>query len=88
MLAVYFLQCRLELLTEWLDLLGLEHEEGILQQEVVEAPDAKTLEKQVASFRAAAGDDAEALADRNLLLQAFAAQSAVEWPDLDALLEA
>ena len=47
LLAVYFLQCRLELLTEWLDLLGLEHEEGILQDEVVESPEASLLAEHV-----------------------------------------
>lgn len=81
LLAIYFLKCRLDLLTEWLDLLGLEHEEGILQQEVVESPATSELEKHVATFRAGT-EDRE---DRELLLQAFASQAAIDWPALDAL---
>lgn len=83
LLAVYFLKCRLPLLTEWLDLLGLAHEEGILQDETIDAPDASVLEKHVTTFR---GDASEA--DRELLLQTFSAQAAIDWPALDALVEA
>jgi hypothetical protein len=83
LLAVFFLKCRLELLTEWLDLLGLKHEEGILQDDVIEAPDASELEKHVSTFR---GDGSEP--DRELLLQTFSAQAAIDWPALDALVEA
>ena len=83
MLAIYFLKCRLELLTEWLDLLGLEHEEGILQDDDIEAPAAAEIEKHVATFRQDRSD-----ADRELLLQTFAAQAAIDWPALDALVEA
>lgn len=82
-LAVYFLKCRLELLTEWLDLVGLAHEEGILTDEEVTCPDASKLAKKVDEFRAASDDD-----DRDLLLQTFSAQGAIDWPALDALLEA
>ena len=82
MLAVYFLECRQELLTEWLDLLGLEHEEGILAEEEPAQPDAAVLEKALSTFEQK-GDDL----DRRLLLCAFAAQSAVSWPDLDEHLE-
>ena len=81
LLAVYILKCRLPLLTEWLDLMGLEHEEGILTQAEVPCPDAAELEEKVGRFRA--GDDAS---DRELLMRVFSAQSAVEWPALDALL--
>jgi len=83
LLAVYFLKCRLPLLTEWLDLLGLEHEEGILKDEVVEAPDASELEGHVAKFRGAGNEE-----DRELLLQTFSAQAAIDWPALDALVDA
>jgi len=79
LLAIYFLKCRLELLSEWLDLVGLAHEDGILQDEVIEAPDAATLEKHVATFRAGADGD-----DRELLLQTFSAQTAIDWPALEA----
>ena len=83
LLAVYFLKCKLALLTEWLDLIGLKHEEGILQDEVIEAPDEKDLEKHVQTFR---GDGSEP--DRELLLQTFSAQAAIDWPTLDRLVEA
>lgn len=82
LLALYFLKCRLPLLTEWLDLVGLAHEEGMLKDEVVESPPAAELEKHIAAFR---GKDDDA--DRELLLQTFSAQAAVEWPALDALIE-
>ena len=83
LLAVYFLKCRLELLTDWLDLMGLEHEDGILTQEEVPCPEAGVLAEQVAGFRAKDDDD-----DRLLLLRVFAAQPAIEWPALDELVEA
>jgi hypothetical protein len=83
LLAVYFLKCKLSLLTEWLDLMGLEHEEGILTQEEVPCPEATELEGKVGEFRAKDDDD-----DRTLLLQVFSAQSAIEWPALEQLLQA
>lgn len=81
-LATYFLECRTSLLEEWLDLLGLAHEKGVLADDRPDAPDAAALAQAVERFRA--GDDPE---ERALLLLAFAAQSAIDWPDLDALLE-
>ncbi len=83
LLAVYFLKCRLPLLTEWLDLMELEHEEGILTQEELPCPDAAVLEPKVATFRGADDDP-----DRELLMRVFSAQAAIDWPALDALLEA
>ncbi|MBJ21402.1 MAG: hypothetical protein GY910_12460 [bacterium] len=83
LLAVYFLKCRLPLLTEWLDLMGLEHEEGVLTQEEVPCPEAADLQGKVQQFRSADGED-----DRTLLLRVFAAQAAIEWPALDELLAA
>ncbi|MEZ4333998.1 MAG: hypothetical protein R3F35_19770 [Myxococcota bacterium] len=82
LLAVYFLKCRLDLLGEWLDLVGLEHEEGILKADVVPSPPEDELREKVARFLGAGADD-----DRPLLLEAFAAQTAVQWPVLDALVE-
>jgi hypothetical protein len=82
MLAVYFLECRKPLLIEWLDTLGIKHEEGTLADDAPAEPDAAVLRAAVEKFRSA-GDDA----DRELLLQAFAAQSAIEWPALEALLK-
>lgn len=78
-LAVYFLQCRKELLVEWLDAIGLEHEDGVLTADEPEAPPAAELAKAIDAFLAADDDP-----DRPLLLGAFAAQDAIEWPSLDA----
>jgi len=82
MLAVYFLECRKELLSEWLDGLGIEHEEGSLKEDAPPQPDEAKLVDFAASFRK--GEDP---IDRELLLRAFAAQSAIDWPALDELLE-
>lgn len=85
MLAVYFLECRNELLVEWLDAIGLEHEKGTLKgDEPPSEPDAKKLAKSVAAYREKAVD--EDRADRELLLRAFAAQSSIDWPVLEKLL--
>ncbi len=81
-LAVYFLECRKELLLEWLDLLGIKHEDGILEADSPAAPEKAKLEKARNTF-CGVDDDG----DRSLLLNAFAAQSAVDWPDLEALLD-
>jgi hypothetical protein len=81
MLAIYFLECRKPLLLEWLDLLGLAHDDGTLKDDTPPEPPASELAAAVAKYRGA-GDDP----DRELLLRAFAAQSAIEWPALDALL--
>jgi hypothetical protein len=81
-LATYFLECRKELLVEWLDLLGIKHEDGILEADSPVAPKKAELQKARDSF-CGVDDDA----DRSLLLNAFAAQSAVDWPDLEAILE-
>lgn len=80
-LAAYFLEVRRDLLTEWLDALGIEHENGVLKSDDPAEPPREKLEQAVASFRGGEGPE-----DRQLLLEAFAAQSAVEWPALDALL--
>ena len=83
LLAVYFLECRKELLVEWLDLVGLAHEDGTLEDDEPAQPQEKAL-LSAADRYLAADDDA----DRELLLRAFAAQQVVEWPVLDARLEA
>lgn len=82
-LAVYFLECRKEILTDWLDTIGLEHEEGVLKADAPPCPDPTTLEKAVSVFRGRDDD-----ADRMLLLRAFAAQRAIDWPALDELIKA
>jgi hypothetical protein len=81
-LAAYFLEGRKELLIEWLDLVGLEHNEGILENENPPPPPGPQLEEAIKSFLT--GDGTE---DRDLLLRAFAAQSAIDWPDLAASFE-
>ena len=81
LLAVYFLKCRLDLLEEWLDLMGLEHEEGILTQEELPCPEEAELKQKVERFR-----DGEADEDRELLIRVFASQPAIDWPALEALL--
>ncbi len=81
-LAAYFLEARRELLTEWLDSVGLEHDEGILKGENPPPPEKKQLKQATESFLQ--GDGVE---DRKLLLRAFAAQSAIDWPDLTASFE-
>lgn len=82
LLAVYFLQCRKELLTAWLDELGLKHEDGALEDDSPEAPKPDALKTSIERFLAVDDDK-----DRDLLLRAFAAQGAIEWPDLDAYLK-
>jgi hypothetical protein len=81
LLAVYFLECRKPLLIEWLDRVGLAHDEGTLEQDAPEQPAPGQLEKAIAEFLAADSDE-----DRELLLRAFAAQDAVDWPALEARL--
>ena len=81
-LAVYFLECRKELLVEWLDLLGIKHEDGILEADSPAAPSKAELQRACDTFCGVDDDD-----DRSLLLNAFAAQSAIDWPDLEALLD-
>jgi hypothetical protein len=80
-LALYFLECRKELLTEWLDAAGVEHEDGALQDDSPPEPEADSVRQAVEKFRGVDEDP-----DRLLLLRAFAAQSAVEWPHLESLI--
>jgi len=80
-LAVYFLECRKELLVEWLDSIGLAHEDGILEADAPPQPDDASLKKAANAFLSAVDD-----ADRPLLLAAFAAQESVNWPVLESLL--
>jgi hypothetical protein len=83
LLAVYFLECKKELLVEWLDSLEIKHEDGTLEEDSPPQPPKAKLAKAVKAFRKQ--DDG---ADRELLLAAFAAQSAIDWPDLEALVGA
>ena len=81
-LAAYFLEGRKELLTEWLDLVGVEHDEGILKGENLPQPPGPQLEEAVKGYL-----EGDQLEDRELLLRAFAAQSGIDWPDLAATFE-
>jgi hypothetical protein len=83
-LAAYFLQVKKPLLIEWLDAIGLEHKDGGLESDAPPEPPRDVLEQAVAAYRAKP-DDA---ADRALLLEAFAAQSAIDWPALEELIGA
>jgi hypothetical protein len=80
LLAEYFLGGHLDLLTELLDGLGIEHEEGVLREESPGAPDRDALREAVERFRA--GDHPER---RKLLLRAFAAQTPISWPELEEM---
>ena len=80
-LASYFLECRRELLVEWLDSLGIAHDKGSLAEERPAEPPADVLRKAVDVFRAKDEDW-----NRELLLRAFTAQEAIDWPELEGLL--
>lgn len=80
-LATYFLEARRALLVEWLDAVGVEHEEGQLESDAPEPPASETLRSALESFRGKDDDP-----DRELCLRAFAAQSAIDWPELDEAL--
>ena len=80
-LATYFLDHELDMLVEWLDAVGLEHEDGALKEENPESPTAEALERAVTEFRK--GEKPEV---REVLLVAFAAQSGIDWPELEKLL--
>jgi len=83
LLAVYFLDCRKPLLIEWLDTAGIAHEDGVLQEDEPAQPEPEVLRERAETFRSKDDDE-----DRELLLRAFACQSSVQWPELDALLRA
>jgi hypothetical protein len=80
-LAVYFLEVRKPLLIEWLDIAEVAHDDGGLKDDAPPQPDDAKLRAAITKFRSADEDP-----DRELLLRAFAAQSAIEWPLLDTLI--
>jgi hypothetical protein len=80
LLASYFVEKHAEELGELLDLLKIEHENGTLKGESPPEPDAKLLKSAVERFRK--GENAPM---RSVILKAFAAQPAIEWPKLDAI---
>ena len=80
-LAEYFLDHQKDLLVEWLDCAGIAHQDGVLEEATPECPEPAKLRAAVKQFLG--GENPER---RGLLLAAFAAQSAVSWPDLEELL--
>ena len=79
-LAAFFMERHADMVGELLDALGVEHEEGVLKDPSPAAPARKKLEKAVTGFR-----EGESPLMRGILLRAFAAQSAIDWPELDAM---
>ncbi len=79
-LAVYFLEARKDLLIEWLDTAAIDHDDGALTEDAPGPPEDTALRESVERFRAVDDD-----VDRELLLRAFSAQSAIDWDVLDAL---
>jgi hypothetical protein len=79
-LADYFLGSQKELLVELLDVLGLEHDEGSLKEANPPSPSKKKRQSALKKFR-----EGESPERRSLLLRSFAAQSAIDWPELDSL---
>ena len=80
-LASYFLDHHKPLLIELLDTFGVEHDEGQLKESLPACPPEPRLREAVETFRK--GEQSER---RELLLRAFAAQSGIDWPDLERLL--
>lgn len=78
MLAAFFMERYQEDVVELLDAFGVEHEDGALKDTAPKQPAKKKLSKVTEDFRQ--GDKALM---RGVLIKAFAAQSAVDWPALD-----
>ena len=80
-LAEYFLGHQKDLLVEWLDCAGIAHEDGVLEEATPDCPEPEKLRAAVEKF--SGGENPER---RGLLMAAFAAQSAITWPELEELL--
>jgi len=79
-LATFFMERYAEDVVALLDALGVKHDEGVLEEMSPKPPAEDLIRKVVAEFPAG-----EHAAQRALLLKAFAAQGAVDWPVLDAM---
>lgn len=79
-LAAFFMERYADDVAALLDALGVAHDEGVLKEMNPKAPAESRLKKVVQEFPAG-----EHAAQRSLLLKAFAAQGAIDWPALDAL---
>ena len=80
-LPAFFMERYPKDVVELLDALGVKHDEGVLKEDAPKAPTKAKLTKAVEAFR-----KGENPIMRNLLLKTFAAQSAIDWPELDAML--
>ena len=82
LLAIYFLECRKPLLLEWLDLVGLAHEDGTLEGRHAGGAARGRARRRGREVPRSPATTPTA----SCCLRAFAAQNAIEWPALDALL--
>ncbi len=80
LLAMFFMERYSEDVGALLDLLGVEHDEGVLKDEAPKEPTKKKLSEAVEKFTAEGNSTL-----RSVLVRAFAAQGAIDWPKLDAL---
>jgi hypothetical protein len=80
-LAAFFLEQYSKEVSELLDALGVEHEDGALKQAAPPQPAKKKLDTVVKKFL---GGEKPLI--RSVLVKTFAAQSAVDWPALDAVM--
>lgn len=81
-LASYFLEVHEDLVKELLDLFEIKHEDGRLEEADPAQPAKQQLITALEKFRS--GEEGGL---RELLLCAFAAQSSIDWPDLEELLD-
>ncbi|MEE2704006.1 MAG: hypothetical protein VX614_08310 [Myxococcota bacterium] len=81
-LASYFLEVHEDLVKELLDLFEIKHEDGRLEEADPAQPAKQQLITALEKFRS--GEEGGL---RELLLCAVAAQSAIDWPDLEELLD-
>ena len=80
----YFVDCRKELLVAWLDRVSASNTRKASSRTNAPSPRPRqNSAEHVKAFLAEADDP-----DRGLLLSAFGAQSAIDWPNLDGLISA
>lgn len=79
-LAAFFMERYADDVKELLDAFGVEHDDGVLKGPSPAEPAAKVLKATVEKFPTGKNERM-----RSVLLRAFAAQAAVDWPALDAL---
>lgn len=79
-LAMFFMSCHRDDVEELLDGFALEHEDGVLREPSPAPPADEVVKKAVEEF-----PRGEMARMRGILLRAFAAQSAIDWPLLDEM---